>query len=334
MGKPQPLERQWLILRTLSARRYGATVRELADEHEVSQKTIRRDLSLLQKLSFPLSSKTSAHGTCHWFAESDNGTPPLTFNISELLALYMARSLLDPLAGTVFWESAQSAFRKIKATLGESSLAYIGQLAKLIHRTSFRSSDYSENSELIDNLMVAIEDRRIVFITYQSARSTEPLTYDVHPFGMVYHRGSLYLIAHSQQHGSIRNFKLDRISDVTLESLVFQKPPDFDLSDYLQHSLGIFRGDGPLRRVVIRFAHDVAQYVEEHRWHSSQKLSRLPDGQLNAEFKLADLEEIKAWVLSFGSKAVVVEPPELVDQITNELNELLDQYQAIKPDRN
>ncbi len=101
----------------------------------------------------------------------------------RLLALYLCRTLLEPLAGTVVWDSTQSALRKIRATLGEPALDYLSDLSGLIHRTSFRDSTYRDKSQLIDDLMVAIEDQRITFITYQSARSTEPLTYDVYPYG-------------------------------------------------------------------------------------------------------------------------------------------------------
>jgi proteasome accessory factor B len=326
MSGLQPLERQWTILRTLAARRYGATVGELAEEHGVSKKTIRRDLALLRDLGFRVSPRQGARGCNHWVAAVDSAAPPLTFDISEILALYLGRALLEPLAGTAFWDSTQSAFRKIKATLAEAAVAYLDKLSGLIHRTSFRDSNYREKSQLIDDLMVSIEDCRITFITYQSARSTEPLTYDVYPYGVVYHHGSLYLVAHSQQHDEIRTFKVDRIVDVTLEQLKFQKPTDFNLRDYLRHSLAIFHEDGPPQRVVIRFAPEVARYVAEHRWHASQTLTRQDDDSLLAEFELTSLEEVKSWVLSFGSKAVVEEPPQLRETIEADLHAALGAY--------
>jgi len=45
--------RQWMILRTLGARRHGMSVRELAEERGVDRQTIRRDLKLSQTLGFP-----------------------------------------------------------------------------------------------------------------------------------------------------------------------------------------------------------------------------------------------------------------------------------------
>lgn len=323
----KPIERQWTILRTLAARRFGVTVKELADEFDVGQKTVRRDLALLRDLGFPVEPDEGDHGRNHWRLSADPGLPDMTFDISEVLALYLGRALLQPLAGTIVWDSAQSALRKVRAHLGEPALKYFDQLGRLIHRTSFRDSRYEAKTDLIDDLMVAIEDQRITFITYQSARSTEPLTYDVYPFGLVWHRGSLYLVALSRQHADeVRTFKIDRLTDVSLEQLQFQKPADFDLQAYLQHTLGVFHHDGPPQRVVVRFAPDVARYVEEHHWHDSQQLTRLKDGWLRAEFELSSLEELRSWVLSFGAKAVVEEPEELRMSVRSELESLLRAY--------
>ena len=219
----------------------------------------------------------------------------MTFDFCEVLALYLGRSLLEPLAGTVIWDSAQSAFRRIKASLKEPALEYLGKLSTLIHRTSFHNSDYGLKAEQLDELVVAIEDRLITHITYQSARSTEPVTYEVYPYGLIWHRGSLYLVAHSRDHDELRNFKLNRMSTVALETLKFQKPPDFKLEDYLKTSLGVFRSDGPVRNVRIRFSPKVACYVQEHHWHHSQILTPHKDGSLLAEFQLAALEEVKGW---------------------------------------
>src|SRR5690606_27664628 len=50
--------RQWNLLRTLDARRHGATVAELARELSVTTRTIWRDLAALQEVGFPLTSMT------------------------------------------------------------------------------------------------------------------------------------------------------------------------------------------------------------------------------------------------------------------------------------
>jgi len=73
--------------------------------------------------------------------------------------------------------------------------------------------------------------------------------------------------------------------------------------------------------VHIRFEGYAARVVAERMWHSTQAIRKLkPDGSV-IEFQadLSGLEEITRWVLSWGSKAKVLGPPELRQRVREEL---------------
>ena len=250
----------------------------------------------------------------------------MSFTWDEAIALFLARRHLEPLAGTHLWESAQPAFRKIRATLSDQSVRYLEKMAGAFHRTTVGAGDYGEKGEVIDQLMIGIEDRRITFIAYQSMRSTEPVTYEIYLYGIVFHRNSLYLVAHSVDHGEVRHFKIDRLSSVELESLKFNKPADFNLRQHLADSFGIYRSDGKPSRICIQFSPEVARYVEESHWHASQSLQRQSDGSLIFEVTQGDTEEIMRWILSFGANAVVLEPKSLIQRICEESKRMVDAY--------
>ena len=69
--------------------------------------------------------------------------------------------------------------------------------------------------------------------------------------------------------------------------------------------------------------------MQESKWHGSQKLTPQPDGSLIAEFRLPDTQEIKRWIMSFGLNATVLEPQELVQEISNDLNIMMKRYAAL-----
>ena len=261
------------------------------------------------------------HGRKKWQVQADRNQPGLSFAFDEAIALYLARHLMEPLAGTMFWDAVQRAFRKIRATLGPQAIKYVGQFGAMFHQTKVGASDYTKKSELIDELMIGIEDRGAVFITYQSLRATEPVTYDIYPYGLAYHRGSLYLIGFAPDHREIRHWKVDRMEDAEVTPVHFQRPEDFDLREHLAKSFGVFQGDGDVH-VKVRFSASVARYVTESSWHSSQQLTPQKDGSLLAEFDLGHTEEIKRWIQSFGKHAVVLEPEQLRAEIIDELNAL------------
>jgi predicted DNA-binding transcriptional regulator YafY len=79
-------------------------------------------------------------------------------------------------------------------------------------------------------------------------------------------------------------------------------------------------------QVRIRFDREVARYVQETTWHPSQQLKAQKDGSILASFVLNSTTEIKSWVLSFGSHAVVLEPAELRAEIVKEFSNLIQAY--------
>ena len=296
----------------------------------VTEKTIRRDLQAFQEAGFPLEETVGDHGRKSWRVHTGNGHPELSFGFDEALALYLGRRFLEPLAGTMLWDAAQSAFKKIRACLGKTALDYLEKMAAHLHQTSVGAGDYSQKADQIDQLMQAIEDRRATHISYRSQRSTEPVTYEIHPYGLAYHRGSLYLVAWSRDHGEVRHFKIDRLAEVEVSAFPFILPDGFDLKNHLSGSFGVFHGTGNIA-VRVRFSSDVARYVQESTWHESQQLTPQKDGSLLAEFHLSSIEEIKRWLLSFGRHAVVLEPPALVREIHEELQETAMKYTPPKP---
>ena len=122
MSEQSSLLRQWVLLRTLSARHTGASVKELAEELAVCEKTVRRDLDTFKQAGFPVEETIGGHGLKRWRLDPAKTQPGLSFAFDEAVALYLGRRFLDPLAGTVFWDAAQRAFRKVRAMLSAQAL--------------------------------------------------------------------------------------------------------------------------------------------------------------------------------------------------------------------
>jgi predicted DNA-binding transcriptional regulator YafY len=63
--------------------------------------------------------------------------------------------------------------------------------------------------------------------------------------------------------------------------------------------------------VKVRISPGWARWVGEKTWHESQRAKKNGDGSLELSFRVAGLEEIKRWVLSFGPDVLVLEPERL-----------------------
>jgi len=325
MGQTDRLTRHLLLLRSLSSRSEGSTLRELADEQGVSTKTIRRAINTLQEAGFSVVEKTGPHGRKTWHIETTEGLSQLSFTFDEALALYLGRRFLAPLMGTMIGTAASKAFQKIRSCLGSNAADYLDAITPRWHVTTFGAADYSDKADILDQLLMGLEEHKVVEITYRSLQATEPVTYPIHPYAFIQHRSALYVIGHSPSHGENRIFKVNRIEAANKTVFAFEMPEDFDLKAVMASAFGVYVGQDEIN-VRVRFQPAVARYIEESTWHPSQKLTRQRDGSVLAEFQLSDSREFKAWVMSFGRQAEVLEPQSLRQEIAEELLRAYEHY--------
>ncbi len=332
MADTKQITRQWRLLNSLASRRNGATVTELAEAFGVSLKTIRRDLDQLRLVGFLAEPEQEAHLRQRWRVDDATSIPTRHFTLEEAAALYLGREFLGPLAGTVFWQGSQSAFEKIRASFGDLALEYLEKLARIMYRSRFGHSDYAEHAQIIDDLMVSIEDRKITIILYQSLRATEPVEHEVHPYGIAYHKQALYLVAFSSDNREIRHYKINRISEVDNSGPPFNEPKHFELDAYFADAFGVYLDGGRKQKAVVRFGRPVARFLREYEWHPSQKLTPQKDGSILFEVEVASFVELKSFIQSFGKHAVVLEPEDLRTEIRDECLATLEAYEKMEAD--
>jgi len=96
------------------------------------------------------------------------------------------------------------------------------------------------------------------------------------------------------------------------------------LDDFMRHSFKVMHDE--LHTVKVRISCGWARWVGEKIWHESQRAKKNGDGSLELSFRVAGLEEIKRWVLSFGPDILVLEPERLKEMVRKDLSRNLAQY--------
>ena len=97
-----------------------------------------------------------------------------------------------------------------------------------------------------------------------------------------------------------------------------------ELDDFMRDSFKVMHDE--LYTVKVRISPGWARWVGEKIWHESQKVTKLPNGSLEITFRVAGLDEIKRWILSFGPEAAVLEPEKLKEMVRKDLSRNLAQY--------
>jgi len=75
------------------------------------------------------------------------------------------------------------------------------------------------------------------------------------------------------------------------------------------------------------FHPDVARYIKEKIWHGSQKIHQQDHGSIIFEAEVAGTDEIRFWIMTWGSKADVLEPEPLREELMAEAERMLKRYQ-------
>ncbi|MGC9455797.1 MAG: helix-turn-helix transcriptional regulator [Phycisphaerae bacterium] len=303
------MSRIYRLLRLITMLQSGRSrsARELAEELEVSRRTVFRDLNVLEMAHVPYYYDQATGGyriNDHFFL------PAVNLTLSEALAVVLlagrvrTSQQLPPLG-----EAARAAV-KVESALPPAIRDHVGTLVEKVNFSMAPVSAHEGHDETFEQLARAIVRRlscRLVYISFYEKRQ---ITTTVRPLRLVFHARAWYLIAYSVAHGEIRTFKLARIRKLTVTNRTFNSPRDVDLAEYFGDAWSMIP-EGRLYNVHLHFEQKVAGNVAEVRWHHSQRVQWNEDGSMEFTATVDGLGEIGWWVLGYGDQVEVVSPKRL-----------------------
>jgi len=320
MPRGNQLTRQWTLVRLLSGR-YGRTLAELQAELGIGKRTVQRDIAVLEGAGFPIISE-QRNGKIFWrFMEGFHAEAPVSLTLTEQMALYFSKGLLKPLQGTPIYESLESALQKIGAALPPQSFQFLRGLDQTISMQTGGLKDYSRSRSVVTVLTRSILHKFTTRINHRAAQFEKGIDREVDPYRLWYVNNGIYLVAHDHRSGEIRAFAVERISSAKPTNRRFEIPADFDFEKFTQSAFGLIWGEP--QEVKIRFSPSQAPYILERTWHPSQTTEKRADGSLDLTMQIANLWEIKRWLIGYGADAKVLQPTNLAKDIEEECAKLL-----------
>ena len=325
MPRNQEVIRQWKILHALESSRHGTTIPALADELDVTTRTIRRDLAALQEAGFPLFDERDADGGVRWRLDGQVLKGLETgFTLPELCALYLSRNLLEAVAATPFQRDLALAFTRLEKLLSPRLRTFLDRLpAVLTAKPGPRARAAGSSSDVVGKLLEAILHYRAATMRYHSVSSAAVKDYRMHPYRLAFAQGGLYLLAYVPAYKDIRTFAVDRIASVSLEKQTFV-PKERVEDEVFANSLGV--NTGPAAKVEIEFEPRVAPYVRARVWHTSQQLRDGDGGTLVLSMNVCHDWALRSWILSWGPFARVLAPAALAKELRSDLQAATDRY--------
>jgi len=305
-----------LSLLLLLQTRGRMTATELAEELEVSVRTIYRDVEALSSAGVPVYADRGPLGGYRLLDGYRTRLNGLT--AQEASSLFLA-GLPGPAADLGLAEVAANAELKMLAALPPEPRFHASRMRQRFHLDVPGWYGDTDSSPFLGEVAEAVWEQRPLRMTYRrwGPRDVERLA---HPYGLVLKGGAWYMVA-SAGEGGPRTYRVSRILSAELARGHFERPAGFDLPAFWRDYTAAFRERMYTGEAVVRMApgtekmlrHTVGAEIaeaalaaagppDEHGW----VVLRLPtESSLHAHWQL----------LRLGADIEVLEPPELRDRM-------------------
>ena len=212
-NKPR-LSRLTTILTQLQSKQI-LTAREIAEKHNISIRTVYRDIRMLENSGIPI---TTEEGKGYSLINGFN-LPPVMFTEKEANALITAEKLILKNKDKSFTEQYESAISKIKAILQNPQKAKTELLSE---RILFReNNEDKKTSDYLMTIQSTITDFNLIEIEYFSLQD-ETTKRIIEPFALYSTQKNWLLIAFCRLRNEFRVFRLDRIKKLDVKNKHFE----------------------------------------------------------------------------------------------------------------
>ena len=208
------------------------------------------------------------------------------------------------------------------------------QDAKLMKRNVLVSGRVKSMNETIyysvDAIQEAIaQNKQITFRYFDwdlgGKRKFREKSYIASPYGLCQDNENCYLLAHSERHG-ITSYRVDRMMDISLTDTPRTPCPELTGAALTAHANRLFQMySGDALDVKLRFHRSLINVVIDR---FGKDLMLIPDGEeyFNFTVNVAVSPMFLSWVMGFGSKAKILYPQSVADELCKLCREAMSQY--------
>ncbi len=298
-----------LTMTILLLNRRKVTAKELAEQFDITVRTVYRDMETLNASGIPVISYQGYEGG---FCIADN------FKMSrQLLTFDDITSLLSLLKGvnkTLHNRDVDSVIEKITALIpSEREEEYHTHSNSFIIDITPWGSGTNIDS-LVTDMHSAVSESRKISFDYTTVNGNVS-TRTVDPHTMVMKNFSWYLLGFCNLREQFRVFKLVRMKKCVVLDERFIRH-DIDPHDFFSAE----NDSRSLMDVVLKFSASMRYKIEESFDYAQYKTD--DDGSILVSFQIQEDDWVTSMVLSYGEDVTVVSPPRLRDAVAEKIKKM------------
>jgi predicted DNA-binding transcriptional regulator YafY len=284
------------------------TAAELAEELEVSVRTIYRDVEALAEAGVPIYAERGPHGGVRLV---DGYRTRLTGLTAEEAEAVFLSGLPGPAAELGLGTVVAAARLKVMAALPPEFRARAGRIAERFHLDAPGWFQPAEQLPHLETLAGAVWQSNQVRILYRRGDRGGIVDRRVEPLGLVLKGGRWYLVA--QAAANIRTYRVSRILEVEVLAERFERPEAFDLAAHWERSTAAYEQGTDQVELTVRMA---PERVEDFAGIAGSRImnaaTRVPDPDIPGHVRLTVtfdwIDEAVGAALRLGADVEVLEP--------------------------
>lgn len=290
---------------------------EFGKDYEVDQRAILRDIDDLINQNFEIFITRRAAGKKYYSHKN------------KRFEQYELRLLINAILSARFI-TKKEAERLIEKVKGLTSKPLAAKLPNPTHYESSIRSTYQQLRYEIDQINTAISESRKIRFQYgkfniekEFVLNREGEFYKVSPYALIWKNDYYYLIGILNEEKKFRHFRVDRMRNVDCTEESFLKT-DINISDYINKSFNMYAGDE--QWVTLKFKHSLVNVMIDY-FGLDANMKKLDEEYGQLRVKANRSEGLVRWLLNWGSDVKVVEPQDLVEELSGEIQKMKQLYE-------
>lgn len=300
----QPTTRVLTVLELLQT--YGQlSSSDIAARLEVTQRSVRRYVTMLQDLGIPVESERGRHGG--YRLRPGYKLPPLMFTNSEALAVTLGLLTAEHLGLTADEPATEGALAKIERVLPESVRSQVRAVQEALVLDG-AVPEQQAAAEFVMTMSQAIQQKRRIWMRYHGPAGESARTVD--PYGLIARDGRWYAVGWCHLREDVRIFRLDRVEKLRMLSVTFSRPEDFDARKFVIQTLDERFSEREVQVLLL------TSMEEAQRWVSVvlATLEKVPEGVLLTTDG-GSYDWVAQYLVGLPFPVVVRKPPELMEAL-------------------
>lgn len=307
------------LARMSACRHRGISVKEVAEEFSVNERTAQRMIYALKEVFPSISHQTDSERRRWWKLRDTAMIGMQGIYDRELVAIEMSIRRAEREGALMDAEALQALRDRLMATLPSSH----ARRAEVDAEAVLEAKGYAcrpgpkvkTSSTVMSVIAAALKGPFRLVVWYQGAQDAEPCQRTIEPYGLILGTRHYLIARDTAKDECLRRFRLDRIAKAEITIDWFEKDENFDLDAYAAQSFGSFHSDAEVSRVVWRFSPAAAATAREFEFHPNQEMVEREDGGLIVTFEASGLVEMVWHLYKWGDAVEVIEPAPLREMV-------------------